>query len=316
MDDAHRASPSAMMAALRSDAQLMPCTLERWARDLFLIRQVRIVRPGEAAKAGPAGDGSFVFSGLAAASLLDILQLGLRTRAAVGQLLRPLHRVAVFDTAPAADGAEGEAAGLRVTHIVAQSDLVAFLLFHSQAGKLGEISAKTVAQLGWLRGDADAVLCVPLAMPTVAAFAAMINAGVSAAGVVEELVSGAPLLSSISVSDVRAFSEPNDFERLTQTVGSFLGYGQEGPPAELGAPGASSEGSAGDQGRLWLVSCGPEATLEHVMRLLVTFEVHRVYIVDGQKRPLGVVTMSDCLGLFAEEQANAELGDTWAAPLE
>ena len=53
-------------------------------------------------------------------------------------------------------------------------------------------------------------------------------------------------------------------------------------------PAAEAE----QQPRLWLVHCGPEATLRQVLEMLVLNCVHRVYIVDQLKRPLGVVTMS------------------------
>ena len=180
----------------------------------------------------------------------------------------------------------------------------------------------------------------------------MLNRGVSGAGVVDgdAFDADAPLLSSLSVSDIRALREAADFDALALPVAEFLlrQYGEAMPEAADVTPGGAVAGtpaeavattvaqvaamavagggggevtaityaatqaasqlpSAADvaaamdtpmssaearQPRLWLVSCGPQATLRQVCDTFVLHGVHRVYIVDDRKRPLGVVTMS------------------------
>ncbi len=84
---------------------------------------------------------------------------------------------------------------------------------------------RTVASLGWVRRD---VVTVPANMPTIAAFALMLNRGVSGAGVVPANVleegGDAPLLSSLSVSDIRVLHRAADFDALALPVADFLLY--------------------------------------------------------------------------------------------
>ena len=275
--------------------------------------------------------------------------------------LKPSHRIAVFDVeeqATVGSGArvDGSIEAVKMTAVVSQTDIIAFLLFQAQEGHLGpSLPSRTVASLGWVRRD---VVTVPRNMPAVAAFALMLNRGVSGAGVVDgdAFDADAPLLSSLSVSDIRALRTAADFNALALPVDQFLlrQYGEampdeqtakageaapavprEGSPAEAVAstaaqvaamavdvagagggevtavtfaaaaaeqqrlPSAADVACAMEQPaaeqqppRMWLVHCSPESTLRDVLDKFVLHCVHRVYIVDDNKRPLGVVTMS------------------------
>jgi CBS domain-containing protein len=48
------------------------------------------------------------------------------------------------------------------------------------------------------------------------------------------------------------------------------------------------------QGSLF-VSCTPTATLRSVFQALVTYRLHRMFVVDDNKIPITVITLSDIL---------------------
>jgi hypothetical protein len=349
LDEPHRSTSRGMMAALATDSESVSDVMREWARELFLLRWVRTVRPGS--------DGDFLYRGLGYKNLLDVVYRGLQNLP-VGMRpwgdIRPSHRIAVFDVQEEPTLGSGARVGgtveaVQIQAVVSQTDIIAFLLYQMQAGHLGPaLPDRTVESLGWVRRD---VVTVPKNMPAVAAFALMLNRGVSGAGVVDgdAFDSDAPLLSSLSVSDIRALREAADFDALALPVAEFLlrQYGEAmpdaaaadvtpvgaaaGSPAEAVAttvaqvaamavagggevtaityaatqaasqlPSAADVAAAMDtpmsaearQPRLWLVSCSPQATLRQVCDIFVLHGVHRVYIVDDRKRPLGVVTMS------------------------
>ena len=62
-----------MMAALASDTESVSEVMRDWARELFLLRWVRTVRPG--------ADGDFLYRGLGYKTLLDVVSRGLQNRA-------------------------------------------------------------------------------------------------------------------------------------------------------------------------------------------------------------------------------------------
>jgi CBS domain-containing protein len=49
-----------------------------------------------------------------------------------------------------------------------------------------------------------------------------------------------------------------------------------------------------------LVLCRPGSSLSEVVAMLVASKVHRVYVVDEQERPVGVVTITDVLRKLVE----------------
>ena len=227
--------------------------------------------------------------------------------------LVPCHRIAVFDVAETSADAQSV---LRISTIVSQSDIISFLLFHARSGKLGDLAHASVESLGWMRG----AVCVPASMPTIAAFALMLNASVSAVGVTTSLDAVSPLVGSLSVSDIRALRTAADFADLTLPVSQFLScqYGGQAFPAGDDVADALQRMEVTSQGtsnKLWLVSCTPEDSLLTVIDKMVTCGVHRVWVVDrpsGVAR--GVVTMSDILQLLAIDPRSDQQGWLEGAP--
>ena len=252
---------------------------------------MRIVRPGDAARDAPAS--SFVHEDIGEVSMLEVLTTRGLSCHAVCEQYASIERLAVLENAPAPDGPrEGlRTPSIRVAAILAQSDVISFLGDAAQAGQLGNLSRKTVSECGWVQGPGS-VVTVSLDLPTVAALAVMHNAGVAAAAVVKTSADGEPILTVLSMSDVRHMSSVLSFSRLAMPVYAFLA-------ATYGEPVPLEPQTHSTSKRCWLVSCTPEATYEDVLRLLIRHAVHRVFIVDAGMRPVGVVSMTDALQLIA-----------------
>ena len=333
LDEHRRGTARSMMAALASDPVSCESVLKDWAGELFLLRWVRLLRPGT--------DGELLYKGLAYKSLLEARPPHSHHRCPRADLSRlaysihqvitfglsglpvdshpgmeglvPCHRIAVFDVAETSADAPSV---LRISTIVSQSDIISFLLFHARSGKLGDLAHASVESLGWMRG----AVCVPASMPTIAAFALMLNASVSAVGVTTSLDAVSPLVGSLSVSDIRALRTAADFADLTLPVSQFLScqYGGQAFPAGDDVADALQRMEVTSQGtsnKLWLVSCTPEDSLLTVIDKMVTCGVHRVWVVDrpsGVAR--GVVTMSDILQLLAIDPRSDQQGWLEGAP--
>jgi len=48
-----------------------------------------------------------------------------------------------------------------------------------------------------------------------------------------------------------------------------------------------------------VVTVGPQTPLPELVRTMIDAHIHRVIVVDGQRKPIGVVTSTDILGALA-----------------
>ena len=95
------------------------------------------------------------------------------------------------------------------------------------------------------------------------------------------------LVGTLSVSDLRSISGRAEIEKLIEemrnmNVSDFLSRVKE-----------SSLNRVTD-----LVTCQEGKTLEAVMQRALESKVHRVWIVDGDQRPVGVMSYTDMISLF------------------
>jgi len=113
------------------------------------------------------------------------------------------------------------------------------------------------------------------------AFKLMVEKNVSGVAVVN---SEGCMTSNISMRDLRAMSvDGRLFWRLYQTCKNFLQK-------------VSKESREADEGRpRSLVTVKEKETLGAVIRKLCQHKVHRVYIIDAQKKPQGVISLKDIL---------------------
>ena len=209
-------------------------------------------------------DGALVFSAHSGMSVLDLIKDGFLGGGDGTSPSKVTHRVAVFDSTG------------QVTHIVSQSDVIAFVAGTPHA--LDAFGDATLEQLriGHARGG---VAQVARTLPTVEALLFMASQGVSSVAVIDDDASGGALCGNLSGSDLRGLAG-GDMHELAQPVGAFLAgslplRGQ--PPREL-------------------VTAAPESTLRTVVHRMAACRVHRVYTVDPQtRRPVGIVTCTDVL---------------------
>ncbi|KAF6264439.1 hypothetical protein COO60DRAFT_1457574 [Scenedesmus sp. NREL 46B-D3] len=264
-----------------------------------------------------------------AASSLQLTAAGTCVHAPTAFEEEVVHRVGVFDAADE-DGSDDDGSddgamacepdalqGISISAIVSQSDVAAYL--HKHADQLGPLADATVAQLG-LAGKA--VVCVPGEMSAIHAFASMAANKVSCVGVVSH-AHGGGLVGSLSSSDLAGLL-PEHFVSLAGPVLQYLtarasaswgGQPQHAAAAgpALPAPRVSlqqQQQPAGGGARAWglkggeglklppLVSCSPASSLRQVLALLAAHRLHRLHVLDGHSRPVGIVTITDLLRLI------------------
>ncbi len=217
-------------------------------------------------------------------------------------------------------------AGCAVTAIISQSDVARFLSTH-EAG-LGGLGGQTVADLGWVKGPGS-IVSVPPEASALAALATMAEHKVAGVAVVD---AGGRLLGNMSASDARGLTADR-LPALALPVAEFLAleHGLEywgldhsgdagGVPAPAAAPPpppqdldrarehasgfaraaarrrATLGGAVGQE----LAAAVATDTLAAVLARLVGRRLHRLYVVDADRRPVGVVTLTDVLRLVAK----------------
>lgn len=266
--------------------------------------------------------GDLWFKGDTESNLLEVVETGFRVRAprklhVPHHHLKVHHRVAVFDILPGSclrpwspaappeqellqceQTPDGPVPEWHITDIVSQTDVVRFLA--AQIDRLDAAFNLPVSQLGLVTHDVETV---PGSTPTLAAFAAMHRSGLSGIGVTE--AAGGPLLANLSISDLRGLT-PDRFGALALPVGAFLllqkGRGLRWEDCLTDQlPEAVREGRWSEAlASIPLVTCGPEAALREAIGQLVDHKKHRVYIVDGEGRAIGVLTPTDVLRMVSQ----------------
>eukprot|EP00123_Amoebidium_parasiticum_P016843 comp23608_c0_seq1/m.40136 comp23608_c0_seq1/g.40136 ORF comp23608_c0_seq1/g.40136 comp23608_c0_seq1/m.40136 type:complete len:307 (-) comp23608_c0_seq1:399-1319(-) len=168
------------------------------------------------------------------------------------------HRVAVFDE-------HGT-----ICAMVTQSDIIRLLF--ANIDSLGPVADVTLAQLGI---TAKPVVSVGLNTPAGDALGLLAERGLSGVAVVD---GSGRLVANVSASDFRGIT---NFERLPEPLERFLDFDKKKAPKTY-----------------YVVTVALEDTLRTALNLYVTEGVHRLYMVDSEGRPTGVITMSDLLAVM------------------
>lgn len=171
-----------------------------------------------------------------------------------------LHRVPVVDE------------NRRLVHLVTQSQVIEYL--NNNIDNLGTIVNMPASQLKNLKQDVITVRDDTIALD---AFITMTNKHVSGLAVVDD---SGKLVGNISLRDLKAIS--NDarlFWRLYQTMHNFLQKIKEENPSRPRG----------------VVCVNMETTLKEVITKLAENKVHRIYVVDADKKPVGVASLKDIL---------------------
>lgn len=191
-----------------------------------------------------------------------------------GRMVRSPSQKTTVINASQKGAAAPTANGLKVTHVVSQSDVVRLLYDNRSAFSAG--LSQTVEQLEL---DAGAVLTVPASLPVLAAFGHMARDRKSSLGVTE----GGKLVGNLSASDLRGLT-PEDFPLLLQPAGEFA------KRAAAKAGGAPAP----------LVTVKLSSTFEEVLAALTQHHLHRVYVVDAEGAPVSIITLTDVLRLITK----------------
>jgi CBS domain-containing protein len=258
------------------------------------------------------GDGEVVWAATTGMSLGEVIASGflaglsLRHGAASR---RVTHRIAIFDERGT------------ITDVLSQSDVVRFLAATPDAlSAFGDASVESL-RLGHARG---AVACVGAGVPAVEAFAHMLRADCSALGVVD--AAGA-LVGNISASDLRGTVGAR-LSWLAEPVGRLVGelrahdgagthpHFRRGRSRERSRERSLEPPGARETPRRRLsrspspvplappaVTCEAHTPFRDVVARLAASGVHRIYVVDAQRKPTGVITLTDVLKAVAAMEA-------------
>lgn len=248
------------------------------------------------------GDGDFLHITQAKVCLMELVLYGLldpqRRAMHAGEFVNDVvHRVALFD-----------AAG-RITNIISQTDILRFMLKHKE--KLGDILDLTVAGLGFVGKKVEAV---HPEMSALEAMNLMNKKKISALVVVD---GNKKVIGNFSISDMRTIMSEH-FGALSLPVGEFLalehgtefmGYARVQDEGVVGSVGhrfvtdrvaRARPRTPGEEVGQKMLLCTPDWTLLQVMESLVGNRIHRLYVVDPEERPIGVITCTDILRKIVE----------------
>ncbi|KAI8865433.1 CBS-domain-containing protein [Ramicandelaber brevisporus] len=193
-----------------------------------------------------------------------------------------LHRALIVDLGDS--GSPVTSGQPRPTVMLSQSDVVRYVYEHPTCVPHVDLH-KSVADYG-LIASKPPVLTVPTSMTAIEALKILAGSKYSALAVVD--AADGHIVANLSASDFRGIVY-NTIDVLNQSVVEFLHRT------------SSTFGSSGPVHRTPVV-CRKEDHLHHVFTLLYEQKVHRVWVTDAGKRPIGVVTQTDVLRQIVQQQ--------------
>ena len=211
------------------------------------------------------------------------------------------HRFAVID-----------ASGM-VVDIVAQSDLAMYLRRNTDLLDQTVMNATVQSmQLGAQGGRR--VVSVNASTPVVDCFYEMERANVQAVAIIDENTDA--LVGNLSETDIMTLKS-DAYGALALPVGEYLlhAHGITNPKVpdivdrSLYNPDSTVFSAAlANEGSRLVVTCEPTATIAEVMDAMHVKAVHRVWVVDDARRPIGVVALSDILAAIAVKKPSGGQG--------
>eukprot|EP00884_Botryococcus_braunii_P005065 jgi/Botrbrau1/1455/Bobra.178_3s0013.1 len=200
-----------------------------------------------------------------------------------------VHRVALYDKS------------FRITHIVSQTDVARFLLKNQSC--LGQLGKDTVESLGWAHGS---VISITPDISAIQAVEIMREHGISGLAIVS---GSGKLMGNFSISDMRTLVSEH-FGSMALPVGEFLAkeHGTEFWGVDRRASIDSVEAREldrfaksdrrhvpGQEVGQELVLARSRQTFIEVLDKLVKNGLHRLYVVDEEMKPIGIITLTDVL---------------------
>eukprot|EP00877_Chromochloris_zofingiensis_P010625 jgi/Chrzof1/5816/Cz16g16260.t1 len=243
------------------------------------------------------GDGDFFHTSQSKASLKEVIMYGLLNPKERGMhggrhINDIVHRVAVYDS------------DFKITNIISQTDIVRFLYLNRQL--LCALGERTVEQLGW---SSKHVVSVAPDLSAIEAMSLMNDKQISAVAVVDGMNK---IIGNFSISEMRTIMAEH-FGALALPVGEFLalehgtefvGYTRIQEDEVIHTAGhkfvtdrvaRTRPRTPGEEVGQSLVLAHKDMTFKDVTERIVSHRIHRVYVIDEQEKPCGVVTCTDVL---------------------
>eukprot|EP00878_Enallax_costatus_P010411 GHUV01010866.1.p1 GENE.GHUV01010866.1~~GHUV01010866.1.p1 ORF type:complete len:449 (+),score=124.72 GHUV01010866.1:208-1554(+) len=205
-----------------------------------------------------------------------------------------VHRVAVYDNQ------------FRLQNIISQTDIIRFL--HMNKADLGDMGSKTAAELGWCPRP---VVSLGPETSAIEAMLLMNQKQISAVAVVDGV---GKIIGNFSISEMRTIMAEH-FGALALPVGEFLalehgtefqGYSHIHEQEVVQSKGhkfitdrvsRARPRTPGEEVGQALVLVKPNAPFTEILDKIVNHRIHRVYVIDDDEKPCGVVTCTDVLRL-------------------
>jgi len=177
---------------------------------------------------------------------------------AIEIFLRGVHRIAITNNSN------------HIVHILTQSNIIKYLA--EDPTRMGLRAELKVSEFSRLKTN---LVTITTDLQTVDAFKLMADKRLNSLAIVNKL--GA-LVGSISATDLKGLKEFK-FMRLLLPVSEFV--------AEIRK----------EQGRHaeFAVTCNEDSTLKRLVELTVLEQIHRIYLVDKNKIPLAVISLTDLI---------------------
>lgn len=149
------------------------------------------------------------------------------------------------------------------------------------------VTSKSLKELGWSeKHSTQSVLTVNIHATYWEAFNVMSRNLISAVPIVSDK---GVMIGNLSVKDLRnMINDPARFPSLSVPMSEFPSF------------------------PLHLLTCREKDTLQDVMEKLSHTKVHRLFLVDDNTRPVGVVSLGDILAKFVHEPKDSDLSEYFA----
>ncbi|KAL6077473.1 CBS domain containing protein [Balamuthia mandrillaris] len=175
-----------------------------------------------------------------------------------------LHRLTVIDD------------NRRIMNLLTQSQVVEFL-----QKNLNLIGSKKDKPLNLVTALPREVFSIKMSQQAIEAFQLMESEGVSGVAVVDDETG--KLMSALSLRDLKAITEDGRlFWRLFQKANNFIRH-------------LKADLRSADERPRSVVFCKMDNTLGDVINMCAEHKIHRVFIVDDEKKPISVVSLKDVL---------------------
>lgn len=193
-----------------------------------------------------------------------------------------VHRVAVCDPETR-----------MVVGIISQSGLLAKIV--ENIDLLGDAHSKPISECFPKIGHME-VLSVGQGVPARTAFEVMLANNVSGVALVD---SAGRMVTNMSASDIRMMAKQSieKFDVLDLPALEFVAQMRKAA-AEAGVRASSFVASA-ERKVDRSITVEPTDSLGTVMNLMASSKLHRVYVLDAEGHPIGVVSITDIMGLLS-----------------